>query len=166
MYGYQLRHEFERSTGHTWALNVGQVYTTLARLERDGLVEQAGAAEDESKVVYRLTEAGRGELAGWFMTPVGNGERPRDELAVKVTLALATPGVDVEAVVRAQRRETERNLHELVERKESADAEGDTEQVLIVAAMAMRAEAELRWLDYAAASLPTRPGTDTGGTAD
>ena len=75
MYGYQLRHEFERSTGFTWPLNVGQVYTTLARLVRDGLVEEAGAAEGASKVVYRLTEAGHAELADWFMTPVRNGER-------------------------------------------------------------------------------------------
>ena len=45
MYGYQLRAEFEASTGATWPLNVGQVYTTLSRLERDGLVEPVGEAD-------------------------------------------------------------------------------------------------------------------------
>lgn len=152
MYGYQLRHEFERSTGFTWSLNVGQVYTTLARLERDGLVEQAGAADDgESKIVYRLTDTGQAELAAWFVTPVVTGERPRDELAVKVALAANTPGVDVDAVVRVQRDEAERGLRELSERKASAEATGDTAQLLILEAMTLRTEAELQWLDYAEA---------------
>ena len=47
MYGAQLRSEFESRTGGTWPLNVGQVYTTLSRLERDGLVEAAGGADGE-----------------------------------------------------------------------------------------------------------------------
>ena len=46
MYGYQLRSEFEERTGATWPLNVGQVYTTLARLERDRLVEGTGADDE------------------------------------------------------------------------------------------------------------------------
>ena len=63
MYGYQLRAEFEASTGATWPLNIGQVYTTLARLERDGLVEAAGEADAEGRVTYRITDAGRAEVA-------------------------------------------------------------------------------------------------------
>ena len=68
MYGYQLRTEFEQRTGSTWPLNVGQVYTTLARLERDGLVEQlerdghggaVEAGEREGQVFYRVTDLGR-----------------------------------------------------------------------------------------------------------
>ncbi len=45
-YGLQLRQEFESRTGDVWPLNVGQVYTTLQRLERDGLVESDDEAED------------------------------------------------------------------------------------------------------------------------
>ena len=44
-YGLQLREEFEARTGEIWPLNVGQVYSTLQRLERDGLVESDGSGE-------------------------------------------------------------------------------------------------------------------------
>jgi DNA-binding PadR family transcriptional regulator len=106
MYGYQLRHEFERRTGSTWPLNVGQVYTTLARLERDGLVESAGPADESGQVVYRLTGAGREEVAAWFTTPVERSRPPRDELAIKLALAVTVPGVDVGTVIQRQRGAT------------------------------------------------------------
>ena len=94
MYGYQLRSEFERRTGSTWPLNVGQVYTTLTRLERDGLVAESGD-DGEGHVVYRVTDAGRDEVATWFTTPVERTQPPRDELAIKLALAVTVPGVDV-----------------------------------------------------------------------
>src|SRR3954466_2218201 len=93
MYGYQLRAEFERRTGATWPLNVGQVYTTLARLERDGLVEGTGAAGQDGSVIYRVTAAGREEVAAWFGTPVARAQPPRDELAIKLALAVTVAGV-------------------------------------------------------------------------
>src|SRR3954451_11057498 len=79
-YGYQLRTEFESRTGSTWPLNVGQVYTTVARLERDGLVVPAG--EDEAgHALYAITEDGRDELKHWFASPVDRASPPRNELA-------------------------------------------------------------------------------------
>src|SRR5690349_19473187 len=102
MYGYQLRAEFESRTGATWPLNVGQVYTTLSRLERDGLVEPDGE-DDEGHVYYRLTDAGQADAAAWWSTPVRRESRPRDELAIKLALAITVPGVDVAAVVQSQR---------------------------------------------------------------
>ncbi len=152
MYGYQLRTSFERSTGSVWPLNVGQVYTTLARLERDGLVQRTGESDNEGKVVYRLTEAGHAEHATWFATPVAGHDRPRDELAVKVALAVTTPGVDARAVIRTQRSETSRHLDELTRSKVAADNAGDTAGRLVCEAMIFRAEAEIRWLDHTAAS--------------
>ncbi|MBB5787371.1 PadR family transcriptional regulator [Jiangella mangrovi] len=148
MYGYQLRHEFERSTGATWPLNVGQVYTTLSRLERDGLVEQTGESDEDGKVVYRLTDAGHAELTGWFATPLGATDRPRDELAIKVALALTTPGVDVRAVLQTQRTATLRHLQELTRLKAVADGSEDTAWLLVLDSMIFRAEAEVRWLDH------------------
>ena len=62
MHGYQLRAAFEESTGGTWPLNIGQVYTTLSRLERDGLV---AAAEQDGQATYRITDAGRRTVTDW-----------------------------------------------------------------------------------------------------
>jgi DNA-binding PadR family transcriptional regulator len=92
-YGYQLRAEFEARTGATWPLNVGQVYTTLARLERDGLVAPAAGSGErgETQVHYRITDAGRDEVAIWFSTPVERSLPPRDELAIKLALASPCP---------------------------------------------------------------------------
>ena len=148
MYGYQLRSEFEASTGSTWPLNIGQVYTTLARLERDGLVEQAGAPDAEGRTTYRITEAGRRELAEWFASPVERRQRPRDELAIKLALAVTTPGVDVAAVMQAQRTSTLRSLQELTRLKAGADERRDAAWLLVLESMIFQAEAEVRWLDH------------------
>ncbi|OLF13051.1 PadR family transcriptional regulator [Actinophytocola xinjiangensis] len=148
MYGYQLRTEFERSTGATWPLNIGQVYTTLSRLHRDGLVAETGEADDQGKVVYQLTDAGRVELERWFTTPVTQDARPRDELAIKIALAVTTPGVDARAVVQAQRTATVRHLQELTRLKTRADDNADTAWLLVLDSMLFRAEAEVRWLDH------------------
>src|SRR5256714_10654925 len=111
MYGYQLRASFEESTGGTWPLNIGQVYTTLSRLERDGLVRALPESEAGQRP-YEITPAGRADLAVWFATPIGRGDRPRDELAIKLALAITTPGVDVASVVQTQRSATMRALQE------------------------------------------------------
>ena len=74
MYGYQLRSEFEAATGATWPLNVGQVYTTVARLERDGLV-RPGESDADGRVTYDITDAGRDEVGRWFATPVDREAR-------------------------------------------------------------------------------------------
>ena len=70
-YGLQLRQEFEARTGEVWPLNVGQVYTTLQRLERDGLVESDDAESDGPQKGFRITSAGEGELMEWLRTPGG-----------------------------------------------------------------------------------------------
>jgi DNA-binding PadR family transcriptional regulator len=156
MHGYQLRAEFERSTGMTWPLNIGQVYSTLSRLSRDGLVEETDLAEEPGKVVYRLTEAGHTELTTWFATPVASAEQPRDELAIKVALALDTPGVDVSAVLQAQRTATIRRLRELTRLKGKAGEEPDEAWSLVLDLMIFRAESEVRWLDHSETRLARR----------
>ncbi len=146
MYGYQLRAEFESRTGGTWPLNVGQVYTTLARLERDGLVEPAG--EDAHKhVFYRCTEAGAAELREWFERPVNVEGRPRDELAIKLGLAVGSPAVDVRAVIQRQRTHTMRTLRDYTRLKADI-AETDLAWQLVLDSLIFQAEAEVRWLDY------------------
>ena len=152
MYGYQLRSAFEESTGSTWPLNIGQVYTTLSRLERDGLVRPL-PENDGGQRPYEITELGRAEIAVWFATPISRTDRPRDELAIKLALALTTPGVDVRAVVQTQRTATMRTLQELTRLKAGVPEPGDLSWRLILDAMVFQAEAEVRWLDHCEASL-------------
>ena len=128
-YGAQLRSEFETRTGGTWPLNVGQVYTTLDRLVRDGLVESAGEPDAEGRIAYRLTRAGHAELGAWWVTPVDRTSTPRDELTIKLALAVTAPGVDVQRVVQTQRTATLRHLHDLtrLKRESLGRAEGAAE---------------------------------------
>lgn len=154
-YGYQLRAQFEQRTGATWPLNVGQVYTTLTRLERDGLV--AGEGDDgEGHVVYRITETGRDEVATWFTSPVERTQPPRDELAIKLALAVTVPGVDVGTVIQQQRSATMAALQDYTRLKRRA-AEGtgadDLAWSLVLDSLVFSAEAEIRWLDHCEARL-------------
>jgi DNA-binding PadR family transcriptional regulator len=156
MYGYQLRAEFERRTGSTWPLNIGQVYTTLTRLERDGLVAEDGA-DGEGHVVYRVTEAGRDEVATWFTTPVERTQPPRDELAIKLALAVTVPGVDVGSVIQQQRSATIAALQDYTRLKRArptnADDPADMAWSLVLDSLVFAAEAEVRWLDHCEARL-------------
>jgi DNA-binding PadR family transcriptional regulator len=166
MHGYQLKVAFEGSTGGTWPLNIGQVYTTLARLERDGCARASAdppGDPDRAQRPYEITEAGRADLDRWFATPVERTDRPRDELAIKLAIALATPGVDVSAVVLRQRTATMRALQEYTRLKAAADRPDDLSWRLVLDAMLFQAEAEIRWLDHCEASLvrhapPPAPG--------
>src|SRR5580700_3941921 len=103
-YGMQLREEFEARTGEVWPLNVGQVYTTLQRLERDGLVESDGTGEEGPQKGFQITAAGEKELAGWLRTPPDLSLPPRDELVIKILMATRLRGVDVHEVIQAHRR--------------------------------------------------------------
>ena len=174
MYGYQLRSEFETATGSTWPLNVGQVYTTLARLERDGLVApQAPQGEDaDGRERYAITAAGQAELAAWFGSPVFSSDRPRDELAIKLALAVTVPGVDVAAVIQKQRAATIVSMQDLTRLKKTAD---ELSWTLVLDAMRYQLEAEVKWLDHCESTLarhgrgrpaaPARPGTGVRPTS-
>jgi DNA-binding PadR family transcriptional regulator len=145
-YGYQLRAEFEERTGATWPLNIGQVYTTLARLERDGLVEAAGQ-DAQNHVFYRITDAGREELLGWFARPVTRMERPRDELTVKLALAVTVAGVDVAGIVHTQRKHALSALQDYT-RVKARLAPEELAAGLVLESMIFQTEAEIRWLDH------------------
>lgn len=149
MYGYQLRSAFEAETGTTWPLNIGQVYSTLTRLERDGLV-RALPENDGGQRPYEITPEGRAEVALWFATPIAHADRPRDELAIKLALALTTPGVDVAGVVQTQRTATMRTLQQYTRLKKE-DAELPWR--LVLDSLIFQAEAELRWLDHCESAL-------------
>ena len=143
-YGYQLRTRLEAHTGGTWPLNIGQVYTTLSRLERDGLVE---AAERGGQATYRITEAGRAAVSDWFARPVERSAPVRDELAIKLALAVGSPLADVRRVAQVQRSATARALAELTRLRAGADA-ADLAWTLVLDALVFQAEAQIRWLDH------------------
>ncbi|MDX6314687.1 MAG: hypothetical protein QOF84_2383 [Streptomyces sp.] len=156
-YGYQLRTEFESRTGATWPLNVGQVYTTLARLERDSLVVPAGE-DDSGHALYAITDAGRTELREWFARPVDRKSPPRDELAIKLAMAVGSPEVDIRAVIQAQRLHTIRAMQDYTRLKAQAIETGPTTRdevawLLVLEQLIFSAEAEARWLDHCEARL-------------
>lgn len=158
-YGYQLRAEFDRRTGSTWPLNVGQIYNTLERLERDGLVDR-GDADDQGHVYWAITQAGSTEVSGWLSSPVERGTGTRDELAIKLAVAATLPGVDVTAVIRTQRRASLAQLQEL-QRTKYAGSQPDSPQelawTLVIDSMIFQAEAEVRWLDHTGQRLAQHP---------
>ena len=147
-YGLQLRQEFEARTGEVWPLNVGQVYTTLQRLERDGLVESDDAAEEGPQKGFRITSDGEAELAAWLRTPPDLSSPPRDELVIKVLIAARLPGVDVHEVIQAHRRYLVQLMQEWTRLKEYA-ANRDLEFALVVDAELFRLDSVVRWLDAA-----------------
>jgi DNA-binding PadR family transcriptional regulator len=194
MYGYQLRSTFEAYTGGAWPLNIGQVYTTLERLQRDGLVAitrpgdggdgDRGDARGREHKYYAITRAGRAALRDWFEATPGDDPPPRDELIAKVLLALAGGRDHALEVVTRQRTALTAALQARRRALRSAQADagavGDADPagdglaalapVLVTDALVARAEADLRWLDMCEARLAhLRPhvgnGSDsTGGT--
>lgn len=136
-YGSQLRAEYERRTGVR--VNVGQVYTTLERLDRDGLIESIGV-DDEAHVLWQPTAAGRDDARSWLAgASLAEG---RDEVALKIALAVTLPGADVDGILSAQRAAVREALARVDE--EGADA---VPAAIVRAARRARLEADLRWLD-------------------
>jgi DNA-binding PadR family transcriptional regulator len=142
-HGYQLKLDYERLTG-SGAINVGQVYTTLDRLLRDGLVDRE-PGESDRRVSYFLTELGQKHAWEWIADSGNVQSAGRSEVAGKLLLATGVPGVDITQVIDSHRlalmaliQSTRRQL-----RAESADMES---RMVIEAEVAV-IEAELRWLD-------------------
>jgi len=147
-YGLQLRQEFESRTGEVWPLNVGQVYTTLQRLERDGLVESDDAAEEGPQKGFHITEEGQTELDLWLRVPPDFSAPPRDELVIKVLIALGLPGVDVHEVIQVHRRYVVQLMQQWTRLKED-EAGLDLQFALVVDAELFRLDSVIRWLDSA-----------------
>lgn len=147
-HGYQLKAEFDEATGSAWPLNVGQVYTTLQRLERDGFVEAAGEPDGDGRLPHSITELGRFELAAWFTTPVAQPLASRDEVSMKVLLALATGQVPTLEVVAGQRVAAMATLQSLTKMKADAGVDGESlAWRLHLDRMSLLVEAELKWLE-------------------
>ncbi|HKE66510.1 MAG TPA: PadR family transcriptional regulator [Micromonosporaceae bacterium] len=147
-YGLQLRQEFETRTGEVWPLNVGQIYTTLQRLERDGFVESDDADDIGPQKGFRITADGSAELARWLRTPPDLDLPPRDELVIKVLMAVRIPGIDVHEVIQVHRRYVVEVMQQWTHLKED-EADVDLNFALVVDAELYRLDAVVRWLDTA-----------------
>ena len=165
-YGLRLQNEFEARTGEVWPLNVGQVYTTLQRLERDGLVEaDDGGERTQKQRRYRITSAGARELADWLRTPPDLVPPPRDELVIKVLVALQVPGIDVHEILQVHRRQVIEVMQRYTRIKAEA-AQDDVPLALVADAELFRLEAIVRWLDAADVRLKQLPTPTPSVLAD
>jgi DNA-binding PadR family transcriptional regulator len=158
-HGYQLKQEFEAATGGVWPLNVGQVYTTLDRLERDGLVELQPGVQSSApgQKTYAITSAGADELGAWWEAVPADEPPPRDELMLKVLMAIERGAPHALGVITHQRTVLV-SLLQVKRRERKQAASADLPSRLVTDALIARAEADLRWLDTCEALL-TRKGT-------
>jgi DNA-binding PadR family transcriptional regulator len=145
-HGYDLKRRLEEGFGSALPpVNAGQIYTTLARLERDGLVEAERVAQDgrPNKRVYELTAQGREAVAAWIVEPTG-GTRLKDEFFTKLVVAGTTGLADPASLIERQRAEYLRALRavEDLARREN----GNVTAALLYEGAALHLEADLKWL--------------------
>lgn len=169
-HGYGLKSEFEAATGNVWPLNVGQVYSTLGRLERDGLV--LASEDQDGQKIYRISDEGRRELQHWYETPIEREVVPRQEFAIKLVFAMRAGPERVRDVVHQQRKATMASLQELTRLKVAAGVDGELAWLMMLDALIFQADAEGRWLELCEARLaeadlrpsePWQPVGDDGG---
>lgn len=158
-HGYRLKSELETATGDTWQVNIGQVYTTLQRLERDGLVESS-ESDNEGRVVYAVTDLGREEVEAWLASPVDLAASGRDEISLKVLMAMKSGVTDPRRVIEKQRGSTMTLLQDYTTLK-TDDSNDDLAWQLHLDRLILSAEAELRWLERVEARLEVMPPLET-----
>ncbi len=145
-HGYELRQRLTKALGPVGeVLNPGQIYVTLARLERAGLicgiqVEQSAAPD---KKVYEVTAAGRDQLAAWWLDSQWPKAAPV-EFHLKLVAAAATGLADPISLIDRQRRALLRRLHEI---QQLAQAEPSPDGALLLEGTALRLQADVRWLE-------------------
>jgi DNA-binding PadR family transcriptional regulator len=144
-HGYELKLAMEQQFGAVLPpLNAGQIYTTLSRLERDGLVDDDAVAQNgrPNKRVYRLTEKGKVELSGWVADSTPQ-TRLKDDFFIKLVLARAAGIADPLELIARQRTAYLQALRDL----DDVAAQADATAALLVEGAALHLEADLKWLD-------------------
>ncbi len=136
--------EFDEATGQVWPLNIGQVYSSLQRLERDDLV--ALDAEGDDRRRYRITAEGLGFLRASLLRPVPRDGETRDEVTMKVLMAAVSGAARVDELVARQREETMAALQRFTRHK-AATSPSDFAALVQLDRLILRCRAELDWLD-------------------
>ena len=150
-HGYELKTRFEGLTGGLWELNIGQVYTTLERMLKDGLVaiEATPRTEDERKT-YRVTWQGLTELDDWLRAPPLRPRPLRDEFFVQLGLLMYRDRAAAVDLLETQRRVYHLRLAELTRQKLALARHNDADKLrreLLLDAALLHVEADLQWLD-------------------
>lgn len=155
-HGYELHDAFEAMVGgeQNWDLKPAQVYSTLTRLEKQGLIVEESIEQDggPEKRVYTLTDAGHKALARWFAVPVG-GNHQRDEFFLKLMISLAAKDGDPRQVIYVQRASLYKELHAITAQRSQVDPHHELAHVLLLDQAVMHLEADLRWLEMVEARL-------------
>jgi DNA-binding PadR family transcriptional regulator len=146
LHGYDLKNKLERALGGNWEINFGQIYTTLGRLERDGLISAGTEAEDgRGKKTYEITDLGRNELETWLDQSVEKVESLRDEFLVKLIVRHLAGYGDTLLAIAQQRQAYLQQLRELIALA-GRKSEDPLVSLLIEGAI-LHLQADLRWLD-------------------
>ncbi|MDD7384830.1 MAG: PadR family transcriptional regulator [Actinomycetaceae bacterium] len=144
---YQLKAAFEEKTNHVWPMNIGQVYQTVQRLARDGLVKEVGeVAGAHPSVAFSITDKGRHALEDWQATPILPGRTDRDDLVMRLAVA-ANNGQDVTQMVQEQRVATFSELRSVTQYLAHLPEENLTAH-LLAERQIFDLEALGRWLDH------------------
>jgi DNA-binding PadR family transcriptional regulator len=155
-HGYDLKALYDETFAPTVKLNFGQVYPTLDRLRRDGLVQQQVVSQEDrpDKKAYSLTERGRAELQAWLDAPSTPNLDIRNETFIKLMLARRIPGAVPVEILRAERRACLARLHDAMQARTRAEQDHDTLQTVLLLDLAvLRLEAFLKWLERCDESL-------------
>jgi DNA-binding PadR family transcriptional regulator len=146
-YGLNLKNEFEARTGGIWPLNVGQVYTTLGRFQRDGLVRVQADAASDSQRFYALTESGQSALDEWFRDAPPHGAPSREELVLKVVMASRRSDADAARVIQSERRNAVELLQQYTRLKRDTPDPSELGWLFLLDSLIFQTEARVRWLD-------------------
>jgi DNA-binding PadR family transcriptional regulator len=148
-HGYDLKRAFEKLMGGTWPINIGQIYTTLTRLERDGLVtvEMVAQSNVPDRKVYSLTSAGHDALAEWLEEAVSDAVVLKDELFLKVLVHGLVEHGNAADLIWRQRQHQLQLLAELDDMRSQVDLDKATR--LVLEGAMLHVEADLAWLDLA-----------------
>lgn len=160
-HGYDLKREHDARFPGAKELPYGQVYASLQRLERDGLVEVAETQQEggPERTVYALTAEGRVELDRWLAEPESAGPYPADELVRKAVTALRV-GADARGFLEKQREVHLRRMRHLLQQQ---DATTDPAGRAAIDHAVFHIDADPRWLEAAARRVATEPTTTRQG---
>src|ERR1700730_16364515 len=147
LHGYEVKNRFEAMLGGTWDVNIGQIYTTLQRLERDGLVRPVGSRGDRGKLLYELSPEGLEALDHWLAEPDSGPQQLHEDIYVKLLLAARVANGNLQHLLARQKRAFLQRLRDLNQLEERARREGRIALARLVRGALLHTEADLKWMD-------------------